>query len=85
MGWDGLPYREGVFEGDFRNGKYDGDGKMTYLNGVVLIAQYRAGLLDGPCTMRLTDGGLLRGEFHYGVADGHWSSWEPKASDTNGN
>jgi hypothetical protein len=62
-----------VFEGDFRHGKYDGDGKTTFLSGLVLTAQYRGGLLDGPFTLRLSDGGLLRSQFRYGNAEGVWS------------
>jgi hypothetical protein len=49
----------GTFEGEFRNGQFDGAGTTTFVNGNLLTSSYRAGLLHGSCTLQMRDGGIV--------------------------
>ena len=44
-----MYYKDGCveYEGDFKEGKYDGEGKYIYENGDYYIGQFKDGLYNG--------------------------------------
>lgn len=59
-----------TYVGQYRDGKYEGRGSLTYANGEKYVGQFHDGLRDGQGTYAWADGRRYVGGFHMGVPNG---------------
>ena len=60
-----------LYEGNFTNGKFEGDGKYFFENGDFFIGQYKNGLRNGKGTFYYKNGNIMgKGNFINDLADG---------------
>ena len=59
-----------VYEGQFVNGFFDGQGVMTYANGQQYKGEFKDGLWDGEGVLLYTDGSKYEGHFEEGQLSG---------------
>jgi len=58
------------YAGEFRNGRYDGQGTYAFSNGGIYVGQFRDGQQNGYGTLTLPNGGEYVGEFSGGLRNG---------------
>ena len=65
---------QSTYEGDFHQGKMDGQGKRTYANGNIHEGSYRDDKKHGPGKLYVpSEGGTYKeGTWNMGVMDNHW-------------
>ena len=67
-----------MYEGDFINGKYEGNGKCIFENGQYYIGQWKNGLKNGKGTLYYKNGDVLyEGDFVNDAAEGNGISLVP--------
>jgi len=81
-------YPDGVYEGDLKNDKREGYGKMTYNDGDVYEGQWKYDKMNGQGKMTYSEGGMYEGEwedngkygkgkmiypYNRGVYEGEWA------------
>ena len=54
---------EGKYEGDIKEGWFDGNGKFTYDNGVVYEGEFSKGRFHGKGTLIYPNGGKFTGDW----------------------
>ncbi len=59
-----------VYEGDYKDGKFHGDGKLTWRNGDVYIGEFENGLMHGDGTLSTATGDSYEGEYVDGLWEG---------------
>ena len=59
-------YRDGWYEGEWKNGEFHGQGTRTWSNGKKYIGEWKDGFPNGQGTMTLSDGYKYVGEFEDG-------------------
>lgn len=65
-------YADGaLYEGDWKDGKPDGFGRMTYSNGDFYAGEWRCGIEHGNGTFIENDGDSYAGKFLRGKREGH--------------
>ena len=57
---------EGKYEGDIKEGWFDGNGKFTYDNGVIYEGEFSKGRFHGNGTLIYPNGGKFTGEWDNG-------------------
>ena len=61
----------GIYEGDFVNGKYNGQGKLLFANeGQMYIGSFKDNLMHGQGQMVMPDNSRFRGEWKEGKMSG---------------
>ena len=55
-----------VYEGNFKYGRFDGQGKMTFYNGSSYEGEFSGGIANGQGRMVLTDGKVIEGIWRNG-------------------
>ena len=65
-----LPVAGERYTGDFRDGRYEGRGRLVYDNGEKYYGEFRNGQRDGRGTYTWPDGRRYVGEFRNGMPDG---------------
>ena len=61
---------EKTYQGQFRDGKIDGEGEMRWADGKEYWGQFKDGKEDGEGTFRYANGNLYIGKFKQGKMDG---------------
>ncbi len=69
-----------IREGQFKDGKLNGNGKISYTNGNIFEGQFKNGYLNGNGKISYTSGNIYEGQFKDGKLNGFG-----KISYTNGN
>ena len=62
-GYGKFKFDNGVYEGNFRNGKRHGQGTLTHTNGERYEGEWSDGKLHGQGTLTFTDGNVYEGQF----------------------
>lgn len=60
----------GKYEGEYLNGFYHGEGKMSFSNGDIYEGQFKQGIIEGEGTMYYSDGGIYIGSWKSGKPEG---------------
>ena len=56
-----------IYEGEFKDGELNGQGKIIYKNGTIEEGEFKGGGLNGQGKMTSKDGYIVEGKFIYGV------------------
>ena len=67
---DRLP-DSAVYEGEYEDGLFQGDGKLTWRNGDVYIGEFKEGLMHGDGQFDAATGDIYEGEYINGLNEGH--------------
>lgn len=70
-----LPLNGFVYEGDFKDGRIEGDAFITYRNGSEYKGQVFNGLRHGSGNIVYKSGNYYQGEWRDGVKEGHGSMY----------
>ena len=60
-----------VYEGEFRNGLFNGKGELRWRNGTVYKGEFHNGLYNGAGKIIYFDGSVFEGKFRDGVEHGN--------------
>ena len=71
--------RGGKYEGEYKDGKRNGQGTFTYPDGTRYVGEYKDGMRSGLGTQTYPDGGKYEGSWKNGVR------WNGTSYDKNGN
>jgi len=60
-----------TYSGQFKNGRFDGDGHIWYSDNSVFDGEFRDGMKNGTGTMRFNDGSTYIGSLKMGLFEGY--------------
>ena len=67
-----------LYEGEFVNGNFHGEGKIVYANGTTLSGEFKKGhIINGMGTRCIGDGKVYNGEIRDGMISGHGEITNP--------
>ena len=66
------------YEGEFKGGKIEGRGTMTFTTGDANTGEFRHGEMDGVGTYRLADGEAMVGRSKSDAPIGEGARWSPE-------
>jgi hypothetical protein len=69
-GYGQVVYADGMYEGNFENGKRHGQGRFTKLNGEVYKGNFENGQLEGWGRLTWPNGTVYEGNFENGIRRG---------------
>ncbi len=85
-GYGDINFLDGSkYQGNFRNGKYDGQGVYTFTNGNKYVGEFKNGKSNGQGTLTYADGGKYTGNWKNGKSNGQGTLTYADGSEYTGN